>query len=467
SVIIDNKQALFLHFAYASEYGSAGKIVALQNNFNKQTDRGQIEKDLDEYRRIYGIELNDEQKNAVVSSMQNAVSVITGGPGTGKTTIIKCLIFLFNKRGESFNLMAPTGRAAKRINESTGEEAATIHRALKLTPGQSEQSSIQVGADNVIVDEVSMLDIFLFYSLLKCVRDGTRLILLGDSDQLPSVGAGNVLADLLQKLPKVCLTKIYRQDGGSLIIENAHKINGGQMPNLKSTDKDFFFIKRNKGIEVADEIVRLVSKRLPKYLGVTPDKIQVLCPMKNGPAGANNLNALLSAVLNPLNRPVIISGSTSFKEGDKVMQTSNNYSLEYQRGSEHGEGVFNGDMGVIESLDVATKELTVLFEDGKRAAYTDSIGELVLSYAITVHKSQGSEFEAVILPAILGSPLILTRNLLYTAITRARRLVVLVGEEYAVKRMVDNDYIARRNSGLSFFLEAAGKNYLRLFGEKG
>lgn len=462
-VTIDQKEAVFLRYAYSAELGAATKLCSLINNFNKKEDYDEIIFDLNEYKKIHKIQLSEKQKEAVIMALNQGLTIITGGPGTGKTTIIKCLIYLFNKRRQSYMLMAPTGRAAKRINESTGEEASTIHRALKL-PVFGEEMLTQLNADNIIVDEVSMMDIYLFNVLLKCIKDGTRIILLGDKDQLPSVGAGNVLADLLKKMPTIYLTEIFRQEKESLIISNAHLINKGYMPILNNNNKDFFFIRLKNPEDIAAEVVSLVSKRLPNYLKVSPDKIQVLCPMKNGVAGAKNLNELLSATLNPAKGKMISVAGINFKEGDKVMQTSNNYSLSWTRGSENGEGVYNGDMGFVESVHPATHELTVLFEDGRRAVYSENIDELIKAYAITVHKSQGSEFEAVVLPLVSGSPQVLTRNLLYTAITRAKRLVVLVGEEYNIRRMVENNYIATRNSALDYFFDLAQQNYTKLFG---
>lgn len=461
---IDGEQAVFLRYAYGAELGAATKLCSLINNFNKSENYDDIISDLNEYRKIYRIQLNDQQKDAVIKALSGGLTIITGGPGTGKTTVIKCLIYMFKKRRQSYMLMAPTGRAAKRITESTDQEASTIHRALKL-PVFSEDMLSQLDTDNVIIDEVSMMDIYLFNVLLKCLKDGTRLILLGDKDQLPSVGAGNVLGDLLKKMPSVWLTQVYRQAEESLIISNAHLINNGYMPVLSNNSKDFFFIRLKRPEDIASEVVSLVSRRLPNYLGVTPDKIQVLCPMKNGAAGAKNLNELLSAALNSAKSKAIFVAGTSFKEGDKVMQTTNNYNLAWTRGSEKGEGVYNGDMGFIQSVHPSTHELVVLFDDGRRVVYSENIDELIKAYAITVHKSQGSEFEAVVIPLVSGSPQVLTKNLLYTAITRAKRLVVLVGEEYNIRRMVDNNYIALRNSALDYFIDKAKENYKKLFGQ--
>lgn len=458
TVDIDGKTAVYMISAFSAEKNAAVRLVELEAYAQKFEG---AEKEIDEYEKVYGIEFNDEQRRALGAAVNNGVCVITGGPGTGKTTIIRCLISLLEQRGQDILLVAPTGRAAKRMSEASDRPAYTIHRALM---GDEGPGSAQIAATAVIVDETSMVDIYLFNMLLKALRDGTRLILLGDKNQLPSVGAGNVLADIIEKLPTVELTRIYRQKDASLIISNAHAVNRGEMPELRTRDKDFFFIEVRDQERIAEQVLGLVQRRLPKYLDIEPSQIQVLCAMKRGAAGVNALNKLLEERLNPDGGESIAVGEIAFKAGDKVMQTVNNYHQQWRRGAETGEGVFNGDMGFVTEVYLPTRELRVKFEDGREAVYTDNLDELMPAYAITVHKSQGSEFDAVIIPTVVGSPVIMTRNLLYTAITRAKRLVVLVGEEYAVKRMVENNYIACRNSGLKYFIDRAREDYKRLFG---
>jgi len=485
-------EAIYLNGVYQAEKGSAVKLISLIKNGTKHGhDDVCIKSEIEDYQKLYSIEFNDDQKKAVELSLNEGVCVITGGPGTGKTTIIKCLLRLFENRGKECMLMAPTGRAAKRMSESTGAPASTIHRAVMggvsgMGGGKADREFRQLECDAVIIDEMSMVDVFLLNTLVKSIKEGTSLIILGDSDQLPSVGAGNCLKDLLSRLPSVRLHQIYRQAQESLIVTNAHKINRGLMPDLSQKSGDFFFIKEKSADRMAELVCDLVARRLPAFLGVEADRIQVLCPMKNGEAGTINLNRLLAGVVNKTSDNVpfcradacgnslsavykaeaaeIKIGDSVFKEGDKIMQTVNNYSLEWTRDGETGEGVFNGDMGSIISVSADPREITVLFEDGRRAAYTDNLDELILSYAITIHKSQGSEYDAVVVPLVsAGGPMIMTRNLLYTAITRAKKTVVLVAEDYTVKRMVENNYIAKRNSALSYFLEEAEGDYDSLF----
>jgi len=471
------EEGIFLKGVYQAEHGSATKLVSLIKNGTRKDDEGVI-KNIEDYQTQYSIEFNEEQKSAIKMALTGGVCAITGGPGTGKTTIIKCLINLFNRDGLECLLLAPTGRAAKRMSESTGEAAYTIHRALASNNGGqiggfSIGKSIrydgkQLDCDVVIIDEMSMVDVFVLSSLLASIRDGTKIVMLGDSDQLPSVGAGNCLKDILSKVQGIRLEQIYRQAKTSRIITNAHLINKGLMPILKGEDggntkNDFFFTKEKFPAKMAVLACDLVSNRLPKFLGITADRIQVLSPMKNGEAGTINLNKMLSAAINKGDKPKIIVGEMVLKEGDKVMQISNNYNLEWAKDGEIGQGVFNGDMGVIVSVSSDPRQVEVLFEDGRRAIYDNNLDEIILSYAITVHKSQGSEYDAIVITLPMTSPMILTRNLLYTAITRAKKMVVIVGEDYTIKRMVDNDYIAKRNSALAFFIDKAIKDYDRLF----
>jgi len=388
------------------------------------------------------------------------ICVITGGPGTGKTTSINVLIRLLRKLGR-VELCAPTGRAAKRMSEATGCVARTIHRLLEYSgeqQGFARDEDNPLEADVVIVDEMSMVDIFLMRSLLRALRPGTRLVLVGDVDQLPSVGAGNVLRDLIASgaLPVTRLTEIFRQAGQSRIVVNAHRINRGEYPEIRTRDTDFFLERRQTPGEAAESVVALARTRLPAYMGLDSLRdIQVMAPMKKGDVGVYALNALLQQALNPARRDTaeLNHGGMLFRQGDKVMQVRNNYDLEWRREGEEGQGVFNGDIGYIQAVDRRARALTVEFDDGRVADYDESLlDELELAYCMSVHKSQGSEFEAVVLPLVSGPPMLMTRNLLYTAVTRARRLVVIVGREGCVRAMVDNNHITRRFSALDLRL---------------
>ena len=349
------------------------------------------------------------------------------------------------------------------MSEATGRPARTIHRLLEYSGDIEDFQKDEddpIDADTIIVDEMSMVDVFLMRSLLRAIKPGTKLILVGDADQLPSVGAGNVLRDLISSgvLPVVGLDEIFRQGRESHIIVNAHRINHGQYPVIQNRDSDFFLERREAAAQAAESVVALVQARLPKYLGVDALRgIQVMAPMKKGPLGVYALNTMLQAAMNPPDRSKaeLSRGDCVFRLGDKVMQVRNNYDLEWTRGSESGEGVFNGDIGYIIGLSRMDREMTVEFDDGRRAVYDDGmLDELELSYCISVHKSQGSEFEAVVLPLVAGPQMLMTRNLLYTAVTRARRLVVVVGREACMHQMVDNNRIVRRYSALNLRLQA-------------
>ena len=357
-------------------------------------------------------------------------------------------------------LCAPTGRAAKRMSEATGCPARTIHRLLEYNgeqQGFARDEDNPLDADVVIVDEMSMVDVFLMRSLLCALRPGTRLVMVGDVDQLPSVGAGNVLKDLIasETLRVVRLTEIFRQAGESQIVLNAHRINRGEYPEIRTRGTDFFLERRQTPAEVANSVVALVRTRLPNYMHLDSLRdIQVMAPMKRGDVGVFALNALLQAALNPPgDKPELNHGGAIFRRGDKVMQVRNNYDLVWNRGSEEGEGVFNGDIGYILAVDRRARALTVEFDDGRVAEYDESLlDDLELAYCMSVHKSQGSEFDAVVLPLVSGPPMLMTRNLLYTAVTRAKRLVVIVGREGCVRAMVDNNHITRRYSALDMRL---------------
>ena len=410
-----------------------------------------------------GVSLCAEQREAALAAMREGVCVITGGPGTGKTTSINVIIRLLRRMGD-VELCAPTGRAAKRMSEATGCPARTIHRLLEYSgegQGFARDEDNPLDADVVIVDEMSMVDIFLMRSLLCALRPGTRLVLVGDVDQLPSVGAGNVLRDLIAAdvLRVVRLTEIFRQAGESQIVMNAHRINRGEYPEIRTKGTDFFLERKQSPAEVAASVVALVQARLPKYMGLDSLRdIQVMAPMKRGEVGVFALNALLQQALNPAGQgvPELNHGGTIFRRGDKVMQVRNNYDLDWTRDDEDGQGVFNGDIGYILAVDRKARALTVEFDDGRVAEYDESLlDDLELAYCMSVHKSQGSEFDAVVLPLVSGPPMLMTRNLLYTAVTRAKRLVVLVGREGCVRAMVDNNHITRRYSALDLRLRGA------------
>ena len=418
------------------------------------------------YQRIHKIQLNGEQTDAVLSSLNKGVSIITGGPGTGKTTIVRCILEMFKQQGNKVLLCAPTGRASKRLTETSGMEAKTIHRALEMNPTDGEgifhrNENNPLDADIVIIDEVSMVDVTLLYHLAKALKSTARLILVGDKDQLPSVGAGNVLRDLIEsrKIHTTQLETIYRQGNDSLIITNAHLINAGKMPVIDNSSRDFFYEAGNDLIKNSETIVDLVTTRLPNYFGYRPEKIQVLAPMKAGPCGIDNLNKRLQLTINPYFSGVELSTDfTKFHVNDKVMQIQNNYEMEYVKYEENGTtqqgtGVFNGDIGYITRIEPETHEVTIRFDDGKICKYAQTdLYQITLAYAITIHKSQGSEFDCVVIPLVPGAPIIITRNLLYTAITRAKKTVVIVGCKQILARMIHNNYTAKRYTLLKDFV---------------
>ena len=391
-----------------------------------------------------------KQREALCAALENGVMVLTGGPGTGKTTVIKAMISIFNSLGLDTVLAAPTGRAAKRMSDATGEEAKTVHRMLEMERTTEDVIRFCRNARNplsenvVIVDEASMLDLELMSALLSAMRRGSRLVLIGDSDQLPSVGAGNILADIIasERIKTVRLTEIFRQSSESLIITNAHKINNGEQLVLNSTDGDFFFVRRERESDIADTIASLISERLPRSYGAgIKENIQVITPSKKGFGGVETLNVALQAKLNPpakLKREKSSHG-TVFREGDRVMQVVNNYEIEWERFGAVGIGLFNGDIGVIEKIDLSEESLSIRFDD-KLAEYSfDLLDELELAYAVTVHKSQGSEYPVVIIPMYHCAPMLMTRNLLYTAVTRAKQMVIMVGRPEITTVMVKNN----------------------------
>ena len=407
-----------------------------------------------------GVKYAERQREAIFRCMNGGVTIITGGPGTGKTTVVKGIISIFNDLDLKTALAAPTGRAAKRMSEATGEEAKTIHRLLEMEKGANDEVKFGRCSRNpldervIIVDEASMIDLSLMSALAEALRRGTRLILIGDSDQLPSVGAGNVLDDLIASgtIDTVRLTEIFRQSKESLIVTNAHRINDGQTPALNITDNDFFFVRRENEREIADTVADLITKRLPKTYGeAIRDKIQVISPSKKGAGGVELLNNELQARVNPKAtfKKEKASHGVIFREGDRVMQVVNNYDVEWEKNGIGGFGIFNGDIGVIESIDFKSEVLNIWFDDRFVRYDFDNLDELELSYAITVHKSQGSEYPVVIIPMYSCPPMLMTRNLLYTAVTRAKKMVILVGRSDIPERMVRNNREVLRYTTLS------------------
>lgn len=397
----------------------------------------------------YGISYANMQKKAIYEALSSGITIITGGPGTGKTTVIKALISIFKSLSFKCVLAAPTGRAAKRISEATSEEAKTVHRMLELERSDERRASFAKNERNpleenvVIIDEASMMDIALTEALFRAMRRGSRLILIGDADQLPSVGAGNVFSDLISsgKITTVRLTEIFRQSKESLIITNAHKINSGEAPILNDTINDFFFVRRENEREIAETVAELITKRLPKTYGSSvKEQIQVISPSKKGAGGIEILNKTLQERLNPKAKfkKEKSAHGIEFREGDKVMYTANNYEVEWERGGYVGSGIFNGDIGVIESINNVSNEVSIRFDDRLVSTDFDFFENLELAYAITVHKSQGSEYPVVIMPMFKCAPMLLTRNLLYTAVTRAKRMVILVGRSDVPMLMVNN-----------------------------
>jgi exodeoxyribonuclease V alpha subunit len=449
--------AIVLKANYRTEESIAMRLITLQSRADDF--RVDVTDAVHAFETEAGFLLHPKQVEAVKDAVENGVQIVTGGPGTGKTTIVKCILHLFKNLGQRVVLCAPTGRAAKRLSEATGEDARTIHRLLDLDykDGQgcfTYNDQTRLPADVIIVDEMSMVDEYVFNSLVKAINNGARLVLVGDKDQLASVGAGNVLGDLIAsgKFPVSYLTQIYRQSEDSHIIPNAHKINNGEMPVMDNKSKDFFFEEKASAEEIARTTIDLVTKRLPKYLGVRPDEIQVLCPMKRGSAGIYILNRHLQSVLNPPSKEKkeFRCGEFVFREGDKVMQMQNNYQQEWTQTVgfkvERGLGVYNGDIGVIESINMQIMQFIVRFEDDKVAIYQyEDAEQLALAYAVTIHKSQGSEFDAVVI-ALDANYMLQSRNLLYTAVTRAKKLVVIAGSKNTIARMVKNNETARRYS---------------------
>lgn len=455
-------------FIYLKEYYDAEAYIAnrLYNFSQYKAEKQPVDGLVKEIQSELNIKYAENQINAIKSAAENRIMILTGGPGTGKTTTLNGIINLFKKQNKTVLLAAPTGRAAKRMNEVTSQEAKTIHRLLGIDFDSARNEYIftynrnnPLKCDAVIIDEFSMVDTLLFESLLEAVPSSSKLILVGDMNQLPSVGAGNLFLDIISsgRLPAIKLDKIFRQSMQSLIVTNAHAILHGELPNLNTTDSDFFFMKRLEPNGLCKTVDELVLKRLPAYYNFDPiTDIQVLCPTKKTLCGTQNLNIRLQQILNPPSeeKSEYKHKGGILRENDKVMQIKNNYSIMYQRddGSED-TGIFNGDMGVIEKIDYFSKKMQIRFYD-KVAVYDfEALDEIELAYAVTVHKSQGSEFNAVIIPILQGPSLLFYRNLLYTAITRAKKLVVIVGNEMVVKKMVENNKIDRRYTGLRQMLD--------------
>ncbi len=426
-----------------------------------------VEADIDAIEKESGIRFEEKQRLAILTAVKKGVLVLTGGPGTGKTTTLNGILSLYEKRNLRVLLAAPTGRAAKRMSEVTGREAKTLHRLLEVNFSESGRQKFArnmehpLEADAVIVDELSMVDVQLFWGLLDALPLGCRLIMVGDSDQLPPVGAGNVLHDIIKSelFPVVALTQVFRQAMESLIVTNAHRIVHGELPILDEKERDFFFLPRENVISAAATVVDLCTSRLPKAYGYDPKTdIQILCPSRKGETGTVNLNRALQSLLNPpsAEKSEVTQGGRVFREGDKVMQIKNNYDILWLRGKEKkesGEGVYNGDIGIIQNINAANKLLKIQFDD-KAALYPfDNLNELEHAYAITVHKSQGCEFDAVVMPVCAVVQQLCYRNLLYTAVTRAKQRIILVGSRATVQMMTENDRQTRRYSALQTFLQ--------------
>lgn len=463
---VNDERRIYNNNLYYMELEVARKLLDL--NAESSTDFDLMESKVKNIEKRSGIVLDDLQRKAVYEAVESGLVVITGGPGTGKTTTINTIIKLFEEEDMEVLLAAPTGRAAKRMTETTNREAQTIHRLLEINGNPEDGGTMKferneeypLEADAIIIDEMSMVDIYLMYSLLKAIPLGTRLILVGDVNQLPSVGPGKVLKDIInsEKFKVVRLNKIFRQALESDIIKNAHKINAGELIKLDNNSKDFFLIRHDRALNIQRAIISLVLDKLPNYVNATKYDIQVLTPMRKGELGVEGLNKIMQQYINPASASKKEKrwGDVLFREGDKVMQIKNDYQLEWKicnkRGFEirTGSGIFNGDCGIIKEINDFAETITVEYEEGKLVEYTNSnLDEIELAYAITIHKSQGSEYPAVIIPLLRGPYLLFTKNLLYTAVTRARKCVTIVGSESAIVDMIKNESEMRRNTGLA------------------
>lgn len=455
------REFVFLPDIYLAEKKAADNILFMKRFAPKSLY--DIEKEIAKTELISGICYNERQRLAIKLAVEKGILILTGGPGTGKTTTVRGILKVFESQGIEVALAAPTGRAAKRMSELTGREAQTIHRLLEVEWDRNDRPCFQrnrrnpISAGAVIVDELSMVDVTVFSSLLEALPIGCRLVMVGDSDQLPPVGAGYVLHDMINSkaLPVVELNEVFRQAMESLIVTNAHKIVKGEMPEMLRTDKDFFFMERQLPRDAAETVSQLCTSRLPKAYGYSPtENIQVLCPSRKGEAGTVSLNKLLQKSINPpaKHKCEHAFGQRIFREGDKLMQTKNNYNITWSNGEKDGMGIFNGDIGVLEKINEAAHTISVRFDD-KLAEYPfESNAELEHAYAITVHKSQGNEFDAVVMPVSGVAEQLAYRNLLYTAVTRAKNMIVLVGSRATVEKMVANNSKAKRYSALKSFI---------------
>lgn len=472
---IEGREAVFLSTFYFTELNIARMLLEL--NIATPEDEYIMGVKLDTIEKLTGIHLDELQRKAVIETQNNGVSVITGGPGTGKTTTINAIIQMFESDGMQVSLAAPTGRAAKRMSEATGHNASTIHRMLEISGssenvesdelsarfGRNEQNPLET--DVIIVDEMSMVDTFLVHALLKAVTIGTRIVFVGDVNQLASVGPGNVLKDIIEseKFSVVRLTKVFRQAGESGIVTNAHKINDGEQVVLDNSMGDFLYIERENAQMALNATIGLLKSKLPDYVGAKEIDIQVLTPMRNGILGVNSLNEQLQKFMNPPSKEKKekeIAGRI-FREGDKIMQIKNNYQLEWEQRSlsgrifDTGSGIFNGDMGIVTTINNTTNYIEVVFDDDRYVTYdSKQAEELELAYAITIHKSQGSEYPAVIIPLVSGVPMLMTRNLLYTGVTRAKKCVCIVGRKEMFGAMIANEDQHKRFSGLKWHIES-------------
>ena len=459
----EGRKCAYLRDYYEAEKYTAEKLCAL-DRAGKNLGEDNVLALISMVERESNMEYAVLQKRAICQAASNGVFILTGGPGTGKTTVVRAIIRVFDAMRLRIALAAPTGRAAKRMSQSAGEEAKTVHRLLEMEYGAEDKLRFrknekdQLEDDVIIIDEASMLDLMLTDALLKAIKPGARLILIGDVNQLPPVGAGHVFDDIIKsdRFATVELTHIFRQAQESLIVTNAHAVNHGEYMNLESKSGDFFFLPRQEDAQTAATIAELCKKRLPKSYGLTVfDGIQVITPSRKGDAGTEMLNSALQSVINPPTRGKAEKKVRDFtlREGDKVMQIKNNYDIEWNKNGTQGFGIFNGDIGVIKKIDLSEELITVDFEDKICEYDYTMLDELELAYAITVHKSQGSEYPIVIMPLYRYTPKLLTRNLLYTAITRAQSIVILVGNGEVAKAMVDNNRQTKRYTGLRYALE--------------
>ncbi len=472
----DGGRCIYGMSAYYAELNCARMLYELQQAFG-DADRltgaelDRISEKLKRLEEANSVRLDEQQRLAVTEAIQNGIFILSGGPGTGKTTTINMILRYFENEGLDIFLAAPTGRAAKRMTEATGFEARTIHRLLEINGAVSDDEKSFSGAhfeknelnpleaDVIIIDEMSMVDIYLFQALLKAVMPGTRLIMVGDRNQLPSVGAGQVLKDIMEsgKFAGVSLSKIFRQAGESDIVINAHSINEGREISLDNKSRDFFFLERNNINVIYKHMIILITEKLPKYVNAGIYDIQVLTPMRRGPLGVDTLNKILQQYLNPPSsqKPELAHGDDILRAGDKVMQIKNNYQLEWEVVSKYGiavdsgQGVFNGDIGIVREINETAQTVVVEYDDMRRVTYPfNGVDEIELAYAITIHKSQGSEYPAVIMPLLTGPRLLFNRNLLYTGVTRAKSCVVILGSRDTVRQMIANESEQKRYTGL-------------------